>query len=166
MGEHLFGYRKITGFVSQIGECALEMQGGGVVRHGRDAVFFQSLGQTIPIRRQGGVLSIDRGIAGSDHRGLNSRNISQKFSALAHPADLPGRVSYHQCMTRNVSGDHSACADKGILADSVSADNSAIGAQSCAALDQGSTVFMLLSGETNPSHCGKTTATSPLYQPD
>ena len=75
--------------------------------------------------------------------GQTHKLIGKSFAALAHPANLPGRDPHHKCMIRNVSGDNSACSDKGILADGVSADDGAVGAQGCAAFDQGSAIFML-----------------------
>ncbi len=41
LGSHLFGYRKIAGFVAQAGKCALKVQWGGVVGDRRDLLCLQ-----------------------------------------------------------------------------------------------------------------------------
>src|SRR5450755_4494577 len=66
----------------------------------------------------------------------------QPRATVAHPSSPARRVAEHQCVGRNVARDNGARTDERIFAYYVSADDRRVGADSRAALDQGSKVFV------------------------
>ena len=61
----------------------------------------------------------------------------QFFPADAHPADLFGRVAYHQGMIGDILRDHGTGADEGVTTDGVATDDGAVGSQGGAFFDEG-----------------------------
>lgn len=75
--------------------------------------------------------------------GITIKGKIKALAVLAHPADLARRHADHQRVGRHVTVDDGTGADEGVFADGVATDDSAIGPQGGATLDQRVAIFVL-----------------------
>lgn len=68
---------------------------------------------------------------------------------LAHPSDLAGGDSGHQCISGDIFCDHSSGSDKGVLANGIAADDCAVGPKACAFFYEGFFVFVFSGDSTS-----------------
>lgn len=80
---------------------------------------------------------------GTDGFTMAAQGQVQLFAMFAHPADLPGGDADHQGVGSDVLVDDGARADEGVFTDGDAADDSTVGAQCGALLDQRVAVFVL-----------------------